>query len=77
MIGCHVSAFAIATAALLLCGIGSLHAQSLDPDEYVALMALYDDCVPPLSTSSFPRFELGDNCAGGRLICDNGKVVTL
>ena len=61
---------------VLVCGVASLLAVPLDRVQYDALMAVYDNSVPPLS-DLYPRFGVDDECSGSRLSCRNGKVVYL
>ena len=57
----------------------SLFAEKLERSQHTALMAVYDNCDPPLSTSRFPRFGPAEECAGSssRIQCSGGKVTRL
>ena len=49
----------------------------LEVAQHSALMAVYDNCVPPLDTSKFPRFGVNELCQGDDVICNDGKVTFL
>ena len=61
----------------LLCCATTLLAAPLEPAEHAVLMSAYDKFVPPLDASLFPRFSVGQSCAGIRITCTDGKVTGL
>ena len=49
----------------------------LDTAQYNALVTVYEQSVPKLSTSSYPRFAANGECTGAFVKCAGGKVTLL